>query len=188
MERHPQVTWSTCVPPIGIYLATWIIWNDSQGIVIGNGYSRLWLTPIASWMINKSLDYVQVHQFHTTTHTPTTVTGSNIFYVISHHIMTCLGAWLLVLVKKCSSDQTVTPLIREVSDWRLRRQIHYTGSRLTITQLVCDKWRLYPMDWLLQRIGFYFHIGCGPRNWIPYILDMSIEIGFLKKRTLEKWP
>ena len=60
---------------------------------------------------------------------PTTVTGSNIFYVISHHIMTCLGAWLLVPVKTCSSDQTVTPLIREVSDWRLRRQNIILGPK-----------------------------------------------------------
>ena len=58
---------------------------------------------------------------------PITVTGSNVFQVISHHMMNCLGAWLLVPVKKCSSDQTVTPLIREVSDWRLRRQQTISG-------------------------------------------------------------
>ena len=60
---------------------------------------------------------------------PTTVTGSNVFHVISHHMMNCLGAWLLVPVKKCSSDQTVTPLIREVSDWRLRRQNIILGPK-----------------------------------------------------------
>ena len=31
------------------------------------------------------------------------------------------------------------------------------------------------------------HIGCETWNWIPYILDMLLEIGFpKKKRTLEK--
>ena len=59
---------------------------------------------------------------------PTTVTGSNIFHLISHNIMNCLGAWLFLPVKKCGSDQKVTPLIREVSDWRLRRQ-HTTPKK-----------------------------------------------------------
>ena len=59
---------------------------------------------------------------------PTTVTGSNIFHLISHNIMNCLGAWLFLPVKKCGSDKKVTPLIREVSDWRLRRQ-HTTPKK-----------------------------------------------------------
>ena len=41
--------------------------------------------------------------------------------------------------------------------------IHYGRPKVAvttvfiITQLVCDKWPLYPMDWLLNRIKFYFH-------------------------------
>ena len=137
-----------------------------------------------------TMDLVQVHQHYIATHTHITIAlREQVIYVISHHILLkSLEAMVTWPVKKCSSDQTVTPLIREVSDWRLRRQIDYSGSRPITIKLVCDKWRLYPMDWLLLRIGFYFHIGCELWNWIPYILDMLFEIRFLMKRTLEKWP
>ena len=65
--------------------------------------------------------------FITTTHTLQIVAGSNFVYVKPTQDY-CLGAWLLISVKTCSSDQTVTPLIKKGSNWRLRRQIYEDGS------------------------------------------------------------
>ena len=68
-----------------------------------------------------SLDLVQVHQlYQVTTHTHITIAmREQAIYVISHHVQKCLEAMVTWPVKTCSSDQTVTPLIRVGSDWRL---------------------------------------------------------------------
>ena len=65
-----------------------------------------------------TLDLVQVHQlYHVTTHTHITIAmREQTIYVISQHILQKCLKVITWPVKTCSSDQTVTPLIREVSD------------------------------------------------------------------------
>ena len=127
--------------PIGHNLANWIIGND---------YSRLWLTSIASRIFNKShrtmgkstlLHFSTKHTFQST------VAGSNFVYVIANTFDHCLGAWLLISVKKGNSDQIVTPLIKKGSDWRLRRQYlswFWDPLLITFTNLVCDTVKTLP--------------------------------------------
>ena len=177
---------------VSVFLPLGIIWLlESLGMIHGNGH---WEWPFRTTIDTISmqddqlvpLDYVQVHQFYTMTHT-LPVTGSNIFHVTSHHMMNCLGAWLLIPIKTCSSDQTVTPLIREVSDWRLRRQTDDSFWIQTHYYKI-GMWHMitWPNGLIFWLNGLYFHFGCELWNWIPNILDMFLEIGFL--RTLEKCP
>ena len=83
--------------------------------------------------------------------------------------MTCLGAWSLVPVKKCSSDQTVTPLIREVSDWRLRRQNIILGP----------KKHYYIINWYVASDDLTQWIDNLIRLDARITLDVNLGIGFL---------
>ena len=139
-------------PPIGPYLATWIIEND---------YSRLWLTSIASRIINKSHrtmgKSILSLFYHYTYYYPFTVAGSSYVNVIANTFDHCLGAWLFISVKKCSSDQTVNPLIKKkvIGGWGdnwLLLWIHYL---LLLQNWYVKKWRIYPMElWKVMELDF----------------------------------
>ena len=181
------MTICTCVPTIGLTdrvcnLATFRNNLDHRGwchlwMVIRNhskaqddGWNWPFVTmidiKIVHRMINKSQDYVGVHQLlHilSTTHTQTTI-------VISHHMIAfcaCRRNCLELVtcpVKTCSSDQTVTPLIRVWSDWKaLEGQISYSGSN--------DygypnwQWRLYSLlhNWYVPSEDL--------TQWIDYLIE-----------------
>ena len=140
-----------------------VIGNHSKAQDVGWNWPFVTLLDIkiaTEWSTSHRTMWVSInYYFVTTTHTQPT-------NVISHHIIAfcaCRRNCLELVtcpVKTCSSDQTVTPLIRVGSDWKaLETQLNeWLGeyslwiSKLTvttvliITQLVCDKWRLNPMD------------------------------------------
>ena len=110
-----------------------VIGNHSKAQDVGWNWPFVTMLDIksAQGMISKSLSGLcgsPPITFLSTTHTQTT-------NVISHHIFAfcaCRRNCLELVtcpVKTCSSDQTVTPLIRERSDWKaLEGQISYSGS------------------------------------------------------------
>ena len=131
-------------------------------------------------MINKSQDYVGVHQLlHilSTTHTQTTI-------VISHHMIAfcaCRRNCLELVtcpVKTCSSDQTVTPLIREGSDWNaLEGQKSYSGSN--DYGIPKWQWRLYSLwhNWYVTSEDL--------TQWIDYLIELDSTFTWDVKLLLE---
>ena len=102
-------------------------WTRSKTVLANwiMGWSYTILSPegairIDNWTIN--------YKYHST-YPPQSYGVTFYLCDISHHITTfwekvCLEVWSLISVKTCSTDHTVIPLIREWSDWRLRRQFY----------------------------------------------------------------
>ena len=132
------------------------------------------------------MDLVQVRQHYIATHTHITIAlREQVIYVISHHILLkSLEAMVTWPVKKCSSDQTVTPLIRVGSDWRL-----WKGKWMTLGVFIkdvltySDDCNIITQFWYVTNEHF--------TQWIDYwiesnsIFTLNVILSMEKKSLLE---
>ena len=158
VQLEDTIGWWGCLEHlclfIGNHLATWIIgndlWNDHWE------WSFKTLIDIQSMQDNR-----QVRIMGKSTNTiyhytyPYHSCWEQLCLCDSQHIWLLLWSLVTYFCKKCSSDQTVTPLIKKWSDWRLRRHDYEFGTQ-----------NLWLHDWYVTSEAL-------PNEWIIYWIELD---------------